>query len=88
MSPEQIGSYETIIRISKKAMDFLGKYWEQYERAGEAIENGSREAVYEAAIKAGKRPCAQAAFEAKDWWTSMHGASKAMQLLADILPVL
>ncbi len=87
MSPEQIDQYEkTVIRTGKQAMDLLGKYWEQYERVGEAIENGSREAVYEAAIKAGKSH-AQAAFEAKDLMDfSMHGSSKIMQWFVDVLP--
>lgn len=87
MNPEQIERYEkSIIRNSKQAMDVLGKVWHKYERVGEAIENGSREAVYEAAIKAGKSH-AQAAFEAKDLMDfSMLGSSKVMQFLVDVLP--
>lgn len=87
MSPEQIDQYEkTLITNGKKAMDVIGKYWEKYERIGEAVENGSREAVYEAAIKAGKSH-AQAAFEAKDLMDfSMLGASSLMRLMVDVLP--
>lgn len=87
MSPEQVDRYEkTIVRNGKQAMDAIGKYWEKYERVGEAVENGSREAVYEAAIKAGKTH-AQAAFEAKDLMDfSMMGASKLMQVFVDVLP--
>lgn len=87
MSPEQVDRYEkTIVRNGKQAMDAIGKYWEKYERVGEAVENGSREAVYEAAIKAGKTH-AQAAFEAKDLMDfSMMGSSKLMQIFVDVLP--
>ena len=87
MSPEQIKQYEsTLITSGKKAMDVLSGYWEKYEQMGEAVENGSREAVYEAAIKAGKSH-AQAAFEAKDLMDfSMLGASSLMRLLVDVLP--
>ncbi|MDD2341425.1 MAG: hypothetical protein PHV54_00865 [Tolumonas sp.] len=87
LSPEQINEYEhSLITTGKKAADVIGHYWEKYERIGEAVENGSREAVYEAAIKAGKSH-AQAAFEAKDLMDfSMHGASGLMQGLVDVLP--
>ena len=87
MTPEQIDRYEkSLIRNGKQALDVLGHYWRKYERFGEAIENGSREAVYEAAIKAGKSH-AQAAFEAKDLMDfSMVGSSKLMQFLVDVLP--
>jgi hypothetical protein len=87
MSPEQISKYEnSLITNGRKAKDVLLSAWEKYEKAGEAVENGSREAVYEAAIKAGKSH-AQAAFEAKDLMDfSMLGASKIMRYMVDVLP--
>lgn len=87
MNPDQIDRYEkSLIRNSKQAWDVLANVWRKYERVGEAIENGSREAVYSAAIKAGKSH-AQAAFEAKDLMDfSMLGSSKVMQFLVDVLP--
>ncbi|GAA4493425.1 LPD38 domain-containing protein [Pseudaeromonas paramecii] len=87
MNPDQIDRYEkSLIRNSKQALDVLGNVWRKYERIGEAIENGAREAVYSAAIKAGKSH-AQAAFEAKDLMDfSMLGSSKVMQFLVDVLP--
>ena len=87
MSPEQIREYEnSLITNGRKAKDVLLSAWEKYEKAGEAVENGSREAVYEAAIKAGKSH-AQAAFEAKDLMDfSMLGSSKIMRYMVDVLP--
>ena len=87
MSPEKINEYEnSLITTGRKAKDVLLHSWEQYERFGEAVENGSREAVYEAAIKAGKSH-AQAAFEARDLMDfSMRGSSKIMRWLVDVLP--
>ena len=87
MSPEQISKYEnSLITNGRKAKDVLLSAWEKYEKAGEAVENGSREAVYEAAIKAGKSH-AQAAFEAKDLMDfSMLGSSKIMRYMVDVLP--
>lgn len=87
MSPEQIREYEnSLITNCRKAKDVLLSALEKYEKAGEAVENGSREAVYEAAIKAGKSH-AQAAFEAKDLMDfSMLGSSKIMRYMVDVLP--
>ncbi|WP_303847634.1 LPD38 domain-containing protein, partial [Aeromonas sobria] len=87
MTPEQIARYEkTIIRNAAHAKGVIADAWEKYSRVGEAVENGNREAVYAAAIKAGKSH-AQAAFESKDLMDfSMLGASRAMQVMTQVLP--
>ncbi|WP_235674279.1 hypothetical protein [Aeromonas caviae] len=79
MTPEQIARYEkSIIRNAAHAKGVVADAWEKYSRVGEAVENGNREAVYDAAIKAGKSH-AQAAFESKDLMDfSMLGASRTM----------
>ncbi|MGE6123933.1 LPD38 domain-containing protein [Aeromonas rivipollensis] len=87
MTPEQITRYEkSIIRNAAHAKGVVADAWERYSRVGEAVENGNREAVYEAAIKAGKSH-AQAAFESKDLMDfSMLGASRTMQVMTQVLP--
>ncbi len=87
MTPEQIARYEkSIIRNAAHAKGVVADAWEKYSRVGEAVENGNREAVYDAAIKAGKSH-AQAAFESKDLMDfSMLGASRTMQVMTQILP--
>lgn len=87
MTPEQITRYEkTIIRNAAHAKGVVADVWEKYSRYGEALENGNREAVYDAAIKAGKSH-AQAAFESKDLMDfSMLGAARAVQGAAMVLP--
>ncbi|WP_240621673.1 LPD38 domain-containing protein [Aeromonas rivipollensis] len=87
MTPEQIARYEkSIIRNTAHAKGVVADAWEKYSRVGEAIENGNREAVYDAAIKAGKSH-AQAAFESKDLMDfSMLGASRTMQVMTQVLP--
>ncbi|WP_368169719.1 LPD38 domain-containing protein [Aeromonas sp. R4-3] len=87
MTPEQIARYEkSIIRNAAHAKGVVVDAWEKYSRVGEAVENGNREAVYDAAIKAGKSH-AQAAFESKDLMDfSMLGASRTMQVMTQILP--
>ena len=87
MTPEQITRYEkSIIRNAAHAKGVVADVWEKYSRLGEAVENGNREAVYDAAIKAGKSH-AQAAFESKDLMDfSMLGAARAIQGAAMILP--
>ena len=87
MSPEQIAVYEkSIIRNVGHAKGVVADAWEKYNRFGEALENANREAVYEAAIKAGKSH-AQAAFESKDLMDfSMLGAARAIQGAAMVLP--
>ena len=87
MTPEQIARYEkSIIRNAAHAKGVVADVWEKYNRYGEAVENGNREAVYEAAIKAGKSH-AQAAFESKDLMDfSMLGASRTMQVMSQVLP--
>ncbi|ALQ63473.1 LPD38 domain-containing protein [Aeromonas hydrophila] len=87
MTPEQIARYEkSIIRNAAQAKGVLANVWEKYNRYGEALENANREAVYAAAIKAGKSH-AQAAFESKDLMDfSMLGAARAIQGAAMILP--
>ena len=67
-------------------VDTPAKLWEKYRHVGEAIENANREAVFEAAKKAGKSDTA-AAFESKDLMDfSLRGSSPLYQLLADVLP--
>ncbi|MBL0511858.1 LPD38 domain-containing protein [Aeromonas media] len=87
MTPEQIARYEkSIIRNAAQAKGVVADAWEKYSRIGEAVENGNREAVYGAAIKAGKSH-AQAAFESKDLMDfSMLGASRTMQVMTQVLP--
>lgn len=87
MSPEQITKYEkSLIRNAAQAKGVVADVWEKYNRLGEAVENGNREAVYEAAIKAGKSH-AQAAFESKDLMDfSMLGAARFIQGASLVLP--
>ncbi|MGL6373008.1 LPD38 domain-containing protein [Aeromonas hydrophila] len=87
MTPEQIARYEkSIIRNAAQAKGVVANVWEKYNRYGEALENANREAVYDAAIKAGKSH-AQAAFESKDLMDfSMLGAARSIQGAAMILP--
>lgn len=87
MTPEQIARYEkSIIRNAAQAKGVVANVWEKYNRYGEAFENANREAVYTAAIKAGKSH-AQAAFESKDLMDfSMLGASRTMQVMTQLLP--
>ncbi|WEA32605.1 MULTISPECIES: LPD38 domain-containing protein [Aeromonas] len=87
MTPEQIARYEkSIIRNAAHAKGVVADAWEKYSRLGEAVENGNREAVYDAAIKAGKSH-AQAAFESKDLMDfSMLGAARTIQLMSQLLP--
>lgn len=87
MTPEQIARYEkTIIRNAAHAKGVVADAWEKYSRYGEAFENANREAVYAAAIKAGKSH-AQAAFESKDLMDfSMMGAARFIQGASLVLP--
>ncbi|HHQ4476781.1 TPA: LPD38 domain-containing protein [Aeromonas veronii] len=87
MTPEQIARYEkSIIRNAAQAKGVVANVWEKYNRYGEAFENANREAVYAAAIKAGKSH-AQAAFESKDLMDfSMLGAARAIQGASLVLP--
>ncbi len=67
-------------------VDTPAKWWEVYTRVGDAVENASREAVYEAAGKAGKSR-AQSIFEAKDFMDySMRGDWAITQFFGDVLP--
>jgi hypothetical protein len=60
--------------------------WELYRKAGEAIENANREAVFEATMRAGRSTTA-AAYEAKDLMDfSLRGSHPIYQLAADVLP--
>nr|WP_239552612.1 LPD38 domain-containing protein [Oceanisphaera litoralis] len=87
MSPEQIAKYEkSLVRNAAQAKGAVADAWAKYNRYGEAAENATREAVYEAALKAGKSK-AQAAFEAKDQMDfSMLGASRTLQWFTSVLP--
>lgn len=87
MTPEQIAKYEkSIVRNAAQAKGAVADVWDKYSRYGEALENANREAVYEAAIKAGKSH-AQAAFESKDLMDfSMLGAARFIQGASMVLP--
>lgn len=70
-------------RFVSSVVDTPARWWETYTRIGDAVENASREAVYEAALKAGKTR-AQAVFEAKDLMDySMRGDHAVVQFFAD-----
>jgi N12 class adenine-specific DNA methylase len=67
-------------------IDTPAKFWERYREFGDAIENASREAVFEAAMRSGKSK-AQAIFEAKDLMDySMQGQWALFQALGDVVP--
>ncbi|MFM4903783.1 LPD38 domain-containing protein [Aeromonas veronii] len=87
MTPEQIAKYEkSIVRNAAQVKGIVADVWDKYSRYGEALENANREAVYAAAIKAGKSH-AQAAFESKDLMDfSMLGAARAIQGASLVLP--
>ncbi|WP_435130930.1 LPD38 domain-containing protein [Plesiomonas shigelloides] len=87
MTPEQIAKYErSLITSAIEAKERLAGAWEKYRSVGDAIENANREAVYDAAIRAGKSK-AEAIFEAKDLMDfSMMGNARLMMYLSDILP--
>jgi hypothetical protein len=60
--------------------------WDRWQKIGSALENANRNAVYEAAIKAGRSP-KEAAYMARDLMDfSMQGDSRIVQALADVLP--
>lgn len=87
MTPEQIAQYErSIVTSAVEAKEKLFGVWEKYRSVGDAIENANREAVYDAAMRAGKSK-AEAIFEAKDLMDfSMMGNARLMMYLSDILP--
>lgn len=67
-------------------VDTPAKMWEVWRHFGDSVENANREAVYEAALKAGKSK-AQAVFEAKDLMDySMRGNWAVVKVLTDSLP--
>lgn len=60
--------------------------WDKWQAIGSRIENANRNAVYKAAIDAGRSP-KEAAYLARDLMDfSMQGDSAAIQMLADVLP--
>ena len=76
----------SINQFMSTLIDSPAKLWEAWQRIGAAAENANREAVYEAAIKAGK-PRAQAVYEAKDLMDySMQGDADVFRVMADIIP--
>ncbi|WP_081099454.1 LPD38 domain-containing protein [Aeromonas salmonicida] len=87
MTPEQIAKYEkSIVRNAAHVKGVVADVWDKYSQYGEALENANREAVYAAAIKAGKSH-AQAAFESKDLMDfSMLGAARFIQGASMVLP--
>jgi hypothetical protein len=61
-------------------------FWRRYRRIGDAIENASREAVFEAAGRSGKSR-AERVFEAKDLMDySMRGNWALIRFFGDVLP--
>ncbi|PAR35872.1 hypothetical protein CGT96_04210 [Vibrio metoecus] len=86
-SEREIRDYQNTIVTNKDQLNAkLRKGWDKYMEFGEGLENANREAVYEAALKAGKSK-AQAVFEAKDLMDfSMHGNSKIAMFMGDVLP--
>jgi hypothetical protein len=72
--------------FAESVLDTPVKLWEAYRRIGDAVENASREAVYEAALKKGKSK-ATAVFEARDLMDySMRGQWAAIRILTDMVP--
>jgi len=60
--------------------------WDKWQAVGSALENANRNAVYQAAIKAGRSP-KEAAYLARDLMDfAMQGDSKFIQFFADVLP--
>ena len=60
--------------------------WDRWQKVGSALENANRNAIYEAAIKAGRSE-KEAAYLARDIMDfSMQGDSAAVQFFADVLP--
>ncbi|HDL9481333.1 TPA: hypothetical protein PX784_000890 [Vibrio cholerae] len=86
-SEREIRDYQNTMVTNKDQLNAkLRKGWDKYMEFGEGLENANREAVYEAALKAGKSK-AQAVFEAKDLMDfSMHGNSKIAMFMGDVLP--
>lgn len=73
-------------RFLATVVDKPVRLWELYRKAGEAVENANREAVFEATEKAGGS-VTEAAFEAKDLMDfSLRGSHPIYQLAADVLP--
>ncbi|EKF9624953.1 hypothetical protein O1C60_000096 [Vibrio cholerae] len=87
LSEREIRDYQNTIVTNKDQLTAkLRKGWDKYMELGEGLENANRDAVYEAALKAGKSK-AQAVFEAKDLMDfSMHGNSKIAMFMGDVLP--
>ncbi|WP_326027721.1 LPD38 domain-containing protein [Vibrio cholerae] len=91
LSEREIRDYQNTIVTNKDQLNAkMRKGWDKlrkgYMELGEGLENANREAVYEAALKAGKSK-AQAVFEAKDLMDfSMHGSSKIAMFMGDVLP--
>ncbi|HDI3147810.1 TPA: hypothetical protein PMB01_001632 [Vibrio cholerae] len=87
LSEREIRDYQNTMVTNKDQLTAkLRKGWDKYMEFGEGLENANREAVYEAALKAGKSK-AQAVFEAKDLMDfSMHGNSKIAMFMGDVLP--
>jgi hypothetical protein len=69
-------------------IDSPARLWELWRHLGDAVENASREAVYEAALNKGKSKAA-AVFEARDLMDySMRGQWAAVRILTDMVPFL
>ncbi|HEX4300629.1 MAG TPA: LPD38 domain-containing protein, partial [Gammaproteobacteria bacterium] len=69
-------------------VDSPARLWDLWRRGSEAVENSNREAVYEAALKAGESK-AEAAYNAKDLLDySMRGNFAAVKFFTDAIPFL
>jgi hypothetical protein len=73
-------------KFTQSILDFGRNGLEKWDRVGSAIENATREAVYEAAIRAGLSR-AEASYMARDVMDfGLRGDSPLINTLADILP--
>ncbi|MEO6564986.1 MAG: LPD38 domain-containing protein, partial [Casimicrobiaceae bacterium] len=67
-------------------IDGPARLWDLLAKPGEAVENGNREAIFEATIRDGGS-VTSAAYEAKDLMDfSLRGSAAAYQIAADVLP--
>lgn len=84
MTRQQIDT--TVERVTQSIVDFGRNGLEKWDRVGSAVENATREAVYEAAIRAGMSR-AEANYMARDVMDfGLRGDSSLINTLADVLP--
>jgi hypothetical protein len=84
MSQADIDS--AVAKFSQSIMDFGRDGLEKWDRVGSAVENATREAVFEAAVRAGMTR-ADASYMARDVMDfGLRGDSGVINWLADVLP--